>query len=115
MGHRRRRRRIDGQRFDRAALDARENLRQAVHVHRFVQTIADGLFDQRMIGKLHRSGAIVLAHHLFGKHRGQKIFGAHALKRHGNFACRRCDAGSPERGWRSSASGWSNIGEASAA
>ena len=82
MGHRRRRRRIDGERFDRAALDAPEDLCQTVHVHSFVQTIADSLFDQRMIGKLHRSGAIVLAHHLFGEDRGQKIFGAHALERH---------------------------------
>ncbi len=86
MGHGRRRRRIDGDRRDGAALDLREQPRQAVHVHRLVQTIVHRLFDQRVIGKLDGSGAVVLAHHLLGKNRGEQIFGAHALERHGNLA-----------------------------
>ena len=85
MGHRRRRRCVDGQSGDLAAVDLGEKRRQAVDVHRLVQTVADGFFDQRMIRQRHTAAAVVLAHHLFGKHRREQIFGAHALDRHWDF------------------------------
>ncbi len=69
--HRRRRRRIDSQCCNGTVVDGRENFHQAVEIHRFVQTIAHGFFNQGMIGQLDGAAAVVLAHHLLGKHRGQ--------------------------------------------
>ena len=60
-----------------------EDLLQPVEVHGFVQTIVDGLVDQRMIGDADRPGEILGAGHLIGENGGEQIVGAHALDRRG--------------------------------
>ena len=47
---RRRRHRVACDAFDLAAMDSLEYARQTVEVHRFFETVAHGLIDQRMIG-----------------------------------------------------------------
>ena len=97
--HRRRRRRLDGDRADaRRASMPLEHGAQAVGVHRLVQAVVERLVDQRVVGRLDRAGVVVAAGELRGEDGGQQILGAHALDRASARACRRCGAAAPARG-----------------
>ena len=86
---RRRLGRIDGDRFDLAALERPENRHEAVDVHCLVQTVVDRLADEHVIGDADRAGKILLTRDLIGKYRGEQIFGTHPQELRRNLAATR--------------------------
>ena len=78
---------------------------QAVEIHGFVQAVANGFVDQRMVGDARRPGEIFRAGDLVGENGGQQIVGAHALDgRRALLRAARESAGWPARARHSSAS-----------
>ena len=63
-----------------AAMDAFENARERVEVHRLLQAVAHRLRDQRMIGNLAIAGDVLEARGRVGKHRRHQVVGDHALQ-----------------------------------
>ena len=80
QGQRRRLGQIARQHLHRPGLDALEQGDEAVDVHRLFQTVVDRLAHQRMVGHLALAGEVLGAGELIGKHRGDQIFGLHALQ-----------------------------------
>ncbi len=64
-----------------AGLDAPEEPFQPRRVHGLSQAVAQGLLDERVVGRLDRPGVlvgVVLAGHRQGEDRGEQVVGAHA-------------------------------------
>ena len=61
-------------------MDPLEHCRETLEVHRFFQTIAHGLADQRVIGNLSIARNVFEARRRIGKYRGQQIVGQHPLQ-----------------------------------
>src|SRR3990172_9467984 len=64
---------------DIALLDAAEDVREAVDVHRFVHAVVDGLADDRVVGDLDGAGLVLLAADELREDRRHQVVGAHAL------------------------------------
>src|SRR6266481_2076962 len=85
MSHLRRGRSIDGYGANFLATDFIEDLSQPLQIHRLLETIAQGLVYERMIGDLHGPYPIILAQGLFRKDCAQQVFCAHTLQGHRDF------------------------------
>ena len=93
---RRRLGRVARDQTDVAGVNARQDPRQAVEVHRLFETVANRLGDERMIGKLPIAGNVLQAGGGVGKDRRQQIVGQHALQRRRHLAA----AAEPRHGQR---------------
>ena len=63
-----------------ASMNPREDLGKRVEVHRFLEAVAHGLVDQRMIGNRAVAGDVLEARGRVGEDRGHQIVREHALE-----------------------------------
>ncbi len=85
VGERRRRHALFHHAADVAALDAVENPLQSLEIHRLVETVRNGLVHQRMVRNPDGPFEVLGAGRLIGKHRREKVVGAHPLNRRRHF------------------------------
>ena len=71
--------RVHGETLDSSFGDRANHFFEAINIHRLGESILHRLANQRMVGDHDLAGNIFLAGESFGKHRGQKIIGAHSL------------------------------------
>ncbi len=77
---------VDGHGLDGARLNSLQHGVQAVQVHGLVQAIADGLFDERMVGDSNLAHQVLGAGRLVRKHGRQQVVRSHALYGRGHLA-----------------------------
>ena len=84
MRKRGRRRRLDRDGRDRAALQCVEHVLQAVDVHRLVQAVVDRLADEHVVGDPDRAGEVLGTGRLIGEDGRHQVVGPHSndLRRH---------------------------------
>ena len=67
-------------RHDGSLLEGREHFPQPVQVHGLVETVANRLLDQGMVGDSNLSDEVLLTGDLVGEHRRQQVIGPHPLQ-----------------------------------
>ena len=77
---------VDPHHVDHSRFNVAQNGEQTIQIGRFVQTIMNGLSNDRLIGHLDITDDIFLAGGLRWKHCGQQVVAAHALEIRGHAA-----------------------------
>ena len=85
VGERRRLRRVARHERELSRRHPLEHALQTREVHRFQQTVRDGLLHQRMVGNLPVPHEVLGARELVGEHGGHQVLRVHALERRGHL------------------------------